>query len=90
MIKPFTVVAALGVVSIPFTRIADAQIAQGQPGDVDSPGEQAVPPAPSSAAQPSDHLDSARLPTEAPASAAVNAGLASPYAISPKVVPGLS
>ena len=91
MVKLLTAIAALGVLSITHHPIALAQTGQGEPGAVDSPADRALPPVPSSSAQPSDHLDSARLPPESPKSvAAAEAGLASPYALSAKVVPGQS
>lgn len=90
MVKLLTALAALGVLSITTTQIALAQTAQGQPEDVDSPADRALQPVPSSSAQPSDHLDSPRLPSESATSAAAEAGLASPFALSAKVVPGQS
>ena len=90
MVKLLTIPAALGVLSITIAPIALAQTAQDQPGDVDSPADRALPPVPSSLAHPSDRLDSPRLPSESATPAAAEAGLASPFALSAKVVPGQS
>ena len=91
MVKWLAALAAFGVLSVAVTQVALAQSARGQLGDDDVPADPALPPVTSSPAQPFDHLDSARLPSESPRSAAAaEAGLASPYAISANVVAGQS
>jgi hypothetical protein len=91
MLRSLTAVAALGVLSITTIQVARAQTPPGRPQQNDRPADRDLPPVPSFPAQPSDHLDSAGLPpSESPSSAAAEAGLASPYAISAKVVPGRS
>jgi hypothetical protein len=90
MAKSPTVLAGLGFLSITLTPIAFAESPEGQLRDDDSPADRALPPDPSSSAQPFDHVDSARLPTESQKSTAAEVGLASPYTLSAKVVQGQS
>ena len=90
MVKLLTALAVLGVLSAPIAPIARAQTAEGQPEEVEPSADRDLPTVPSSSPQPFDHLDSARQPAESPKSAAAEAGVATPYALSAKVVPGQS
>jgi hypothetical protein len=86
MVRLLTALAGFGVLSITAAPIVLAETPQGQ--SVDSPVGQALPATPASSPEPSDHVDSSRLPWQSPTSEAVEAGLASPYALSATVVPG--
>jgi hypothetical protein len=90
MVKLLTALAALGGLSITITQVAIAQTAQVLPENDDSPAARDLPLIPSTSAQPFDHVDSARLPSESPKSTAAEASIASPYALSAKVVQGQS
>ena len=90
MVKLLTTMAVFEVLLNTMIPRALAQTAQGQTEDVDSPADRDLRPVPSSSASPFDHVDSARLPSDSTKSTAAEAGLASPYALSAKVVQGQS
>jgi hypothetical protein len=89
MVKPLIALAALGVLSLAIAPNARAQTSSELAEDEDPLG-QTTPVAPSSSPQPFDHVDSARQPAESAKSADTEAGVAIPYALSAKVVPGQS
>ena len=89
MVKPLIALAALGVLSLAIAPNARAQTSSELAEDEDPLG-QTTPVAPSSSPQPFDHVESARQPAESAKSADTEAGVAIPYALSAKVVPGQS